>query len=1564
MWSTSNGMIISGQNSQSAVAGSAGVYIFQVTNTTNNCTSKDTVTVAVDTLKPAFTIQPFGVLNCKADTIQLITTITPLAAIPQWTASNGGIIASGTTTKTPKVVAAGNYLLVATDTLNGCMNTLNATVNEDHVHPLVVIAPADSLTCQHPSITLSATGSSAGLGYSDAWTTTGGNIVSGADSLNPVVNAAGTYQLMITNTANGCTNTANVQVIADASTIKAVATAPDTLTCLFHSVSLQSTGSSTLPGLQYAWTIAPNSTGHIVSGANTPNPTVDAPGTYQLLLTNTATGCTATDLAIAIQDTATPNVKILQPDTITCAHPFQTITAVNASTGGFFGYTWTAQNGGNIVSGASSLTPVVDAPGRFICFEINFNNGCSASDTTFVYVETGVPIIAIATPDTITCTHPTILINTAGSSTGPNFAYQWTAQNGGNLVSTPNTESPVTDSSGVYQLTITNTSNGCTATSSVAVVQNLTNPPAGAGTDGLINCTTPVFNLIANAGSTTNGLQFQWSTSDGHVAGNSTSASTTCDLAGAYHLLVTDPVNGCTATDDAVVSSDFTAPQVTTAVSANLTCTTTISTITTMGGIPSFIYQWQSVTGVFTSGQNSPTPIVSAPGMYSLTVTNPANGCTGTSAATVTQDTIAPVVSAGPPATLTCTQVQTTLQGSAGQGSGLVLSWTTGNGHIVSGANTTKPVVDAPGLYVFTALNPQNGCTQTGAVAISQNILHPAVEAGPDDTLSCSVASLTLSGMATAGGIPMIQWTTANGGHILSGSSTLNASIDAPGLYILSVTDPVNGCSTVDSLHIYKDANAPVVSINQPATLTCILKQTTLQATGTSGNGITYNWAATNGGNIQSGNNTANPVVNAPGVYSITVTNPLNGCTATAQTSVMQHVTPPSITIAPPAQLTCVTTALTLSGSSNGPNLSYAWTTLNGNIQSGGNSPTPVVSKAGTYKLVITDNQNGCTAADSVQVISNTVQPVASIALPPVLDCINHQAQFSSTVSQPAAGFTVNWSTTNGHIVSGQTTLNPVVDAPGIYTLTVKDQLNGCTTTTATTVVQNTVPPVAHAGTANILTCINLRDTLNGSTSTGMGTLTYSWSSASGQISGGAATAMPVIQAPGTYILVIKDTKNGCTATDSVKVLQQIDHPKLAIAPPLLLNCIRDTVDLNATGSDYGPGFALTWSTISGQLAGGSTALIAQAAKTGSYTLVIKNLSNGCTSTGNIAVSADFVPPTADAGLSQTIHCNQSVATLQGSGQPAGNIQFAWMTANGHILNGGNAPAPAVDAPGTYILTVTNTLNGCTATDSASVSEIPLPAFLPRDVQPNCITPKGSVDFGPITGGTPPFQYSTDGGQHYTNKSITSGLSPGLYQLVVIDQNGCTASTSLILNQPTYPTAYLPPVVTLESGNSDTLSAITVPPFSLIQSWEWTPSNGLSCTDCPNPILTPKYPLTYQLKITDQQGCTAVAHIQVLIDKDRYIYAPNIFSPNDDGRNDRFIIYGRNVVEIKSLQIFDRWGSLVWDGSHLGINNEQVGWDGRVKGARPVPGVYVWTALIEFTDGASERYTGDITILR
>ncbi|MEW5797360.1 MAG: hypothetical protein AB1772_13525, partial [Candidatus Zixiibacteriota bacterium] len=339
---------------------------------------------------------------------------------------------------------------------------------------------------------------------------------------------------------------------------------------------------------------------------------------------------------------------------------------------------------------------------------------------------------------------------------------------------------------------------------------------------------------------------------------------------------------------------------------------------------------------------------------YTLTVENPANGCTATDAALVTQNITKPNVSAGADKILTCTVTQINLSGSSST-PGVTFNWTaTGGGHIVSGGNTATPLVDAAGMYILTVTNPVNGCSASDTAQVTTNRTSPNANAGADKVLTCTVTQINLSGSSSTPGA-IFSWTASNGGHIVSGGTTATPLVNAAGTYVLTVTDPANGCTASDTALVTANVTPPNADAGPDKILTCVVTQVNLSGS-SSTPAATFSWVAYNGGHIVSGASTATPLVDAPGTYVLTVTDPVNGCTAVDTALVTSDLVPPNADAGADKVITCSVIQLNLSGSSSTPGATFIWVASNGgHIVSGSTTASPLVDAAGTYTLTVTN---------------------------------------------------------------------------------------------------------------------------------------------------------------------------------------------------------------------------------------------------------------------------------------------------------------------------------------------------------------------------------------------------------------------------------------------------------------------------------------------------------------------------------------------------------------------------------------------------------------------------------
>ncbi|MEI6409727.1 MAG: gliding motility-associated C-terminal domain-containing protein [Bacteroidota bacterium] len=168
-------------------------------------------------------------------------------------------------------------------------------------------------------------------------------------------------------------------------------------------------------------------------------------------------------------------------------------------------------------------------------------------------------------------------------------------------------------------------------------------------------------------------------------------------------------------------------------------------------------------------------------------------------------------------------------------------------------------------------------------------------------------------------------------------------------------------------------------------------------------------------------------------------------------------------------------------------------------------------------------------------------------------------------------------------------------------------------------------------------------------------------------------------------------------------------------------------------------------------------------------------------------------------------------------------------------------------------------------------------------------------------------------------------------------------------------------------GLTETLHPIILatPPYQLF----WSPQTGLDLSNPEAPIVSPTTTTGYEVLIVDSLGCKDSAWINVIV-RDPMCsgkwYIPNVFSPNDDGVNDRFTVYtnAECVHKIAVLRIFDRWGSLVFEAKDFEPNNEYKGWDGYIGHKEAASAVYTYYCEFAQYDQKMVKLKGSVTLLR
>ncbi len=721
---TGGGLVIENENTLRPTVIGGLCYELTVTNISTGCFTRDTVCL-INPEVPYVEAGPNQFLTCLKDTVTLdgSASSSGLSFTVKWTPGSGGQLVAGTeNSHKAKAIKAGWYHLKLTNPSSGCASTDSVLVSLDKTVPVANAGLDSGISCTESFATLNGSGSSSGSRFTYKWTAIdGGSVCDNSDLINSKACSQGKYQLVVSDTFNGCFARDTVFIAGD--TLKPIISAGTAklLNCSIPTVILD--GSISSPGnFNITWTPSAG----IVSGQGTLKPVVNQGGLYSLSVENRANGCKSSAPVTVTQNIDTPLAVATASRAITCNVTDAELSSAGSSSGVGISYQWKNQAGTTISTAANFK---VSTPGNYTLIVTNAQNGCTKSVNALVENKTTKPI-ANAGPDrVIGCSPASIFLNGITDADQTGLTIQWSGPLG-LCIKNGNSLKPEISCSGQYIMTVFNVMTGCVNRDTVVVTNDKTPPNIDAGSDTTLTCTRT--SVILQGTSDVSQATISWVSVPANLPiSDPAILKPTVSKAGTYYLTVTSNTNGCSKTDLVRVTQDDAKPIANAGADDSITCIKLIGNLSAKGSsLNNTILTWTALSGSVSADQKNKVDITVPAGVYQLNVVNSANGCGSLDTAVVLDRKQLPLTDAGPDRTVGCTVDTLRVTGIGATGPGISYLWKDSAGKIIgNGLSVTVPNI---GKYFLTIADSGTGCSATDSMVVTRKPETPPAKAQVD----------------------------------------------------------------------------------------------------------------------------------------------------------------------------------------------------------------------------------------------------------------------------------------------------------------------------------------------------------------------------------------------------------------------------------------------------------------------------------------------------------------------------------------------------------------------------------------------------------------------------------------------------------------------------------------------------------------------------------------------------------------------------------------------------------------------------------------------------------------
>ncbi len=1521
--------------------------------------------ILIDYVPPA-TLPNDTLKLCNATALNLVGENPGLSGTGVWTQISGTSIANLPQVQednNPIVInlsgGVGTYQFLYTISSTACPISTDSLTVINYPQPPFPSAGADDTLCVKDEILL--TGSLPPTGYTVTWSIQSGptpawqaqflpNIHSQNATFKPVQN--GVYVFVYTISNDGCTLQ---DAVVDSVQISTVNAGPDRLLCDDTSISLGSAG----PG--QTWLAAPgNPSLAVVDPASGIVNGIVNEGIYTFQISE-GNGCY--DL---VRVTKTLAIQVNQQpigDTV-CIGGMLNLGISGMALQGVLQYQWqsaTAANGpfGNIFGATGPSYSPSSGSAVTAFYRVLLSSTANAcKDTSLVVPVQVVPdqSISIQPQNIAACEGTPILLTAAAIGGVPPLSYQWQ--------SATSAGGPWTDISGAnnssfiplaipgttyYRMAANAVGSGCTTANTIPATVTVDAAIAiNAEPQSIVECEGG--NGALSVSTSGIGISYQWQSGPSaagpftNVGTNQSSYVPQGTIPGTtYYLVQISSTNNLCKDTSLIVPVQVVPDQTISVQPQNISaCEGTPIQLAAMasGGIPPLNYQWQSSNlagGPWTDipGANNTTlDLASIPGTvyYQMIATTSGSGCSNanTNPATVTIDA-AISINAEPQSIVECEGGNEALMVST-SGTGISYQWQSGPSasgpftNVGSNQATYSPLGTVLGtvFYRVQIISTNNLCTDTSVIVTATVVEDQNIIIQPIPTSDCIGAPITLNADASGGIVPLsYQWQIADSPigpwiNVPNGTTptlSVNTSISDSAYYQLVVSSAGTGCGDAISNPALIQIGPSLALSQQPQDISeCVGGQDILSIVITGSGTPTIQWQFSNDGGITWSN--------IPGA------NAANYMPSSSQNN-----------------------------------------------------------SASLYRAVIDDPFSPCGRDTSIAavVVINTIFSVAdTIEVCNFADGINNTlVNFGNLVI--AGDPNSNWQSIDGANPVGTWSQKDFTGVPeGTYRFV-------ATTTNATGPcinVQDTVVVIVNLCCPLVCTTPPPSVLCNESASTFyldnllcQGSQPGFWAIVSGP---GISTPVPVVggqfqangQLPGDYTVLYQliQSPSACPQS-SAQTLQIAQAPNagLSIGNTDLCQNADTILPLTnlLTNEDLG-GFWSSANVPGANLNASTGALNTSGLVPGTYAAQYVLSTLGCPN-DTAEVTLNILPiPFIDASPNVLLTCDSSTVVIGNiqNGQGVGESVY-WSATDGGIVLDSNASQFVTGTPGTYFLQIANTISGCMSLDTVRVGigEAFITGMEAEISLPTCHGDNdASIQVLSISGGTAPFVYTIRSAQDTLSNGIGhfGQLSAGQYTLELQDANGCVNYRDYVIEDPTLIELKLLSDTIIGCGDSMRLTIATNATPSDVYSLRWYAfSTLLDTSGIYNKVVYPLESTSYSIRLQDKNGCVVEDRATVEVDNVAHYYAPNVFTPNEDGQNDLFkLFFSEKIDHIYTFQVFDRWGNLMYRKDDFLPDDVSFGWDGWHRGKIMDPAVFVWFAEIGACYGGKILIKGDVTIVR